>query len=1032
MLEGDPGTACSGGVWFCDGEDAVACGDIETNACGGSVPLLFAPGAPCGACDDGWYVCAGPNQVACAGASDLNACGGCAVAPGAIGDACLPDHEWACFGGRFVCEPGPDAAGIQLIGDACETGVECENNLCVEVDGDGICSMRCGDDGLCPLGFECTTLSALPDGPELEACVPRPGCVDRDSDGYGVGRDCLGFDCDDDTPSVFFGAPEVCNERDDDCDGDADDNAVDAATWWLDVDNDGFGNPEVSTRSCTPLRGYVDNEDDCDDTVQHSFPGAPEICDGDDNDCDDRTDEDFATLGDSCSDGEGACEAIGVLVCNGDGTGVTCGAVGGEPDRAEICEGGVDEDCDGATDCDDDDCSRHLACVELHWGVAPDSTTTGPPGGLLTDAVTFRLLADGERHLEAGLEVTFEAPAGVIVDPPAGISNDNGEVTVSVLLPRQPGAFEVVATTPGIADATVEFSVGALEAGTIYPIVGAAGATLSPTADAALGREMTGLSGLAVADDGTLYLSSTDTDAVYAVSPAGVVSVLAGVPHDPADLEEPAYAGEGGAADEALLSNPGSLALSPDGLHLYIADAGHGRVRSVDLVDGRISLVLGDDDGDDPPDYGAGGTASGADPGTLDDVAAAADGTVYAADPARGWVWRVADGVAERGLPTSECRANVIVGAALEHDGTGGRRDAVAVGPTGALFVATDLCGRVPGDGTAGIARLDDDELAHVAGSSTGGSGAALHAAGARFTRITDLVFDTPGSAYVVDRGARRVLRIDGGDGATLIVAGTGSAGGGGDFGDATLADLDDPLAVGGDGAGNVYILDGTAGRVRMVAGAAGGDIGTATLEFVEGDGQEVMLNGPSDPVRFRVTGESGPLEGFPVWVEADDPAVWFPDPRGVTDADGEALVTVYVARALETYAYDAHIRTARGNSLDCAPGADGDAKTDIREGFEATSVTAPNGPAVWRSDWTRFMCYFDNRIRRARPDGSVATITGGIAPPFGNYGPAAAAFSGACESVRGGGALALDPSGRLVIGTIETGQTRLVWNPEE
>jgi hypothetical protein len=38
------------------------------------------------------------------------------------------------------------------------------------------------------------------------------------------------------------------------------------ATWYADADEDGFGNPAVSTNSCAPPPGYVANADDCDDT----------------------------------------------------------------------------------------------------------------------------------------------------------------------------------------------------------------------------------------------------------------------------------------------------------------------------------------------------------------------------------------------------------------------------------------------------------------------------------------------------------------------------------------------------------------------------------------------------------------------------------------------------------------------------------------------------------------------------------------------------------------------------------------------
>ena len=62
--------------------------------------------------------------------------------------------------------------------------------------------------------------------------------------------------------------------------------------YFIDNDGDGFGNPSISTTSCTPLIGYVVNSSDCNDSNFNIKPGAQETCgDNVDNDCDGLTDE---------------------------------------------------------------------------------------------------------------------------------------------------------------------------------------------------------------------------------------------------------------------------------------------------------------------------------------------------------------------------------------------------------------------------------------------------------------------------------------------------------------------------------------------------------------------------------------------------------------------------------------------------------------------------------------------------------------------------------------------------------------------
>ena len=105
-----------------------------------------------------------------------------------------------------------------------------------------------------------------------------------DDDGY-----CDDVDCDVGDPEVHPGAEEICDGLDNDCDAEVDEaDAVDATTWYLDADSDGYGDPDSGTPACDEGPGWVgqENATDCDDGDASSYPGATERCDGVDNDCD--------------------------------------------------------------------------------------------------------------------------------------------------------------------------------------------------------------------------------------------------------------------------------------------------------------------------------------------------------------------------------------------------------------------------------------------------------------------------------------------------------------------------------------------------------------------------------------------------------------------------------------------------------------------------------------------------------------------------------------------------------------------------
>ena len=112
--------------------------------------------------------------------------------------------------------------------------------------------------------------------------------IDADGDGSFENEDC-----DDNDASKYPGADEVCDGIDNDCDGDTDNGAIDTLEFYIDTDGDGFGDSETSIDECEAPPGFVLDNTDCDDSDVDINPDAEEICDeGIDNDCDGLVDGD--------------------------------------------------------------------------------------------------------------------------------------------------------------------------------------------------------------------------------------------------------------------------------------------------------------------------------------------------------------------------------------------------------------------------------------------------------------------------------------------------------------------------------------------------------------------------------------------------------------------------------------------------------------------------------------------------------------------------------------------------------------------
>ncbi len=271
----------------------------------------------------------------------------------------------------------------------------------------------------------------------LAACAPPTGdkgggdgttdttggtTVDPDNDGDGSPAS---EDCDDTDADVSPLRTEVCDGKDNDCDGaiDDDDTSLDVSTgstFYADSDGDGFGNPASTIAACGVPSEYVGNSGDCDDTDSAVHPDATEICDAAsvDEDCNDQAnDADPAVdpasqttfYADFDGDGYGDPESA-VAACEAPSNHVT---VAGDcddtrddvnPDGVEVCDpDNADEDCSGAADDDDP-------------GVDPSTQST-----YYTDA-------DGDTHGDSTLPAQRCDPGPGYADVPDDCDDGNAAV----------------------------------------------------------------------------------------------------------------------------------------------------------------------------------------------------------------------------------------------------------------------------------------------------------------------------------------------------------------------------------------------------------------------------------------------------------------------------------------------------------------------------------------------------------------------------------------------------------------------------
>lgn len=218
-------------------------------------------------------------------------------------------------------------------------------------------------------------------------CDGQTYFLDFDDDGYGRNDAsrlaCAGSgpadhaaasgDCDDTRDTVHPDAVELCNQRDDDCDGELDEDAI-PIPLFPDGDADGYyGQVEAMSpdvmMGCVGTPDYAGEPGDCEPNDPTKHPGAEEVCNLYDDNCDGRADERVRPI---CGVGWCAREAWTCELANCDP---------GEP-MPETCNL-LDDDCDDELD-EDAECPDGAVCLAGECRPEGGGEGTGDGGGTTT------------------------------------------------------------------------------------------------------------------------------------------------------------------------------------------------------------------------------------------------------------------------------------------------------------------------------------------------------------------------------------------------------------------------------------------------------------------------------------------------------------------------------------------------------------------------------------------------------------------------------------------------------------------------
>jgi len=415
------------------------------------------------------------------------------------------------------------------------------------------------------------------------------------------------------------------------------------------------------------------------------------------------------------------------------------------------------------------------------------------------------------------------------------------------------------------------------------------------------------------------------------------------------------FSGDNGPATSAQLANPQGLAVDSAG-NLYIVDTGNLRIRKVS--NGVISTVAGNG----TQGIGGDGPATSAqfnlyNSGYPNGVAVDSAGNVYVVDSGNKRIRKISNGV------ISTVAGNGVTGFSGDNGPATSAElnepEGLAADSAGNLYIADWQNNR--------IRMVSNGVISTVVGTGTRGfSGDGGPAISAQLAYPQSVALDSAGNLYIADTANSRIRKVS--NGVITTVAGDGTFGFSGDNGPATSAQLNGPVCVAVDSAGNLYIADQPNQRIRKVS--------NGLITTVVGGGASIGDNGPATNAQFAPSGIAVDIAG------------------NLYIADWEQNRIRKVTNGV--------IATVAGNGTQGFSGDNGPATS--------AQLNQPAGVAVDSAGNLYIADEGNNRIRKVT-NGVITTMAGNGTSGFSGDGGSATS-----AQLSGPGGLALDSAGSLYI----------------